>query len=180
MEVDACRVFFLCVVVRMIFCFYVTRHHLCYSLLVLISLSSHEHILDVMFFTISIEHSVYNHTLVKPDLTLSEYRQFHRPRLTRFAVQASRPWQFQTRVITAEKKPRGAAAGVDGSIVIGSYHAMMSAGNKAQNKLRNEADLSPSMGDLVVLEYSEERPPLFMTKGTTARIVNYYRGDRAR
>jgi hypothetical protein len=30
------------------------------------------------------------------------------------------------------------------------------------------------------MEYSEERPPLFMTKGMTCRIVNYYRGDRAR
>lgn len=36
------------------------------------------------------------------------------------------------------------------------------------------------MGDLVVMEYSEERPPLFMTKGMTCRIVNYYRGDRSR
>ena len=41
-------------------------------------------------------------------------------------------------------------------------------------------DLSPTVGDLLVLEYSEERPPLLMSKGTTARIVNYYRGDRAR
>lgn len=31
-----------------------------------------------------------------------------------------------------------------------------------------------------MLEYSEERPPLFMTKGMTCRIVNYYRGDRSR
>lgn len=30
------------------------------------------------------------------------------------------------------------------------------------------------------MEYSEERPPLFMTKGMTCRIVNYYRGDRSR
>lgn len=36
------------------------------------------------------------------------------------------------------------------------------------------------MGDLVVLEYSEERPPLFMSKGMTCRIVNYYRGDRSK
>ena len=43
-----------------------------------------------------------------------------------------------------------------------------------------KADLSPSIGDLVIMEYSEERPPLLMTKGMTCRIVNYYRGDRAR
>ena len=68
----------------------------------------------------------------------------------------------------------------DGSTVVGSYHAMISAGAKAQNKIRNEADLSPTMGDLVLLEYSEERPPVLMTKGMTCRIVNYYRGDRTR
>lgn len=40
--------------------------------------------------------------------------------------------------------------------------------------------MTPSVGDLVIMEYSEERPPLFMTKGMTCRIVNYYRGDRTR
>lgn len=63
---------------------------------------------------------------------------------------------------------------------MGSYHAMMGAGNKGQNKIRTETDLSPTHGDLVVMEYSEERPPLSMTKGMTCRIVNYYRGDRSR
>lgn len=43
-----------------------------------------------------------------------------------------------------------------------------------------QADLSAAAGDLVVIEYSEERPPLLMTKGMTCRIVNYYRGDRSR
>eukprot|EP00581_Thalassiosira_minuscula_P003003 CAMPEP_0183742818 /NCGR_PEP_ID=MMETSP0737-20130205/64894_1 /TAXON_ID=385413 /ORGANISM="Thalassiosira miniscula, Strain CCMP1093" /LENGTH=2014 /DNA_ID=CAMNT_0025978411 /DNA_START=21 /DNA_END=6066 /DNA_ORIENTATION=+ len=128
---------------------------------------------------------VYNHTLVKPDLSLSEYRQFHRPRLPLVVVNTSCPWQFQTRVITEKKRgSRGAAksgaTAADGSTIVGSYHAMMSSGSKAQNKIRNEADLSPTIGDLVVVEYSEERPPLFMTKGMTCRIVNYYRGDRSR
>ncbi|KAL7540002.1 hypothetical protein ACHAXR_010808 [Thalassiosira sp. AJA248-18] len=128
---------------------------------------------------------VYNHTLVKPDLTLSEYRQFHRPRIPLLVVNPSCPWQFQTRVITENKhgaRGRGGAGATaaDGSTIVGSYHAMMSAGSKGQNKIRNEADLSPTIGDLVVMEYSEERPPLFMTKGMTCRIVNYYRGDRSR
>ncbi|KAL7553169.1 hypothetical protein ACHAWF_016414, partial [Thalassiosira exigua] len=135
----------------------------------------------------------YGHALVKPDLTLSEYRQFHRPRLPLAAVGPHCPWQFQARTATEGKRgarggkargggagAAGGAAGADGSTVVGSYHAMMSGGNKAQNKIRNEADLSPAAGDLVVLEYSEERLPLFMTKGTTCRIVNYYRGDRSR
>lgn len=125
---------------------------------------------------------VYNHTLVKPDLTLSEYRQFHRPRLPLIVINPGCPWQFQTRVITENKRSSRGVTAADGSIVgsyVGSYHSMMSAGAKAQHKIRNEADLSSSMGDLVVLEYSEERPPLYMTKGMTCRIVNYYRGDRA-
>eukprot|EP00984_Skeletonema_dohrnii_P007329 scaffold2651_cov137-Skeletonema_dohrnii-CCMP3373.AAC.1 len=122
---------------------------------------------------------VYNHTLVKPDLTLSEYRQFHRPRLPLAVVNPTCPWQFQTRVITENKRSSRGATAADGSTIVGSYHSMMSAGAKAQHKIRNEADLSPSMGDLVVMEYCEERPPLFMTKGHTCRIVNYYRGDRA-
>jgi hypothetical protein len=130
--------------------------------------------------SLPLEYSVYNHTLVKPDLTLSEYRQFHRPRLPLMVVSPSRPWQFQTRVISKKKGARGITTAADGSTVVGSYNAMMNAGAKAQNKIKNEADLSPSLGDLVVLEYSEERPPLSMTKGMTCRIVNYYRGDRAR
>jgi len=125
---------------------------------------------------------VYNHSLVRPELSLSEYRQFHRPRLPITVVTPKCPWQFQTRVITSEKKVKrgGVSTSADGSTVVGSYHAMMSAGAKGQNKIRNEADLSASFGDLVLLEYSEERPPLFMTKGMTCHIVNYYRGDRSR
>ena len=130
--------------------------------------------------------------MVKPDLTLSEYRQFHRPRLPLAAVQPSISWRFQTRVVSAApgtkrrpghpgpSAPGPGGVGGDGSTVVGSYHAMISAGSKAQARIRNEADLSPNSGDIVVLEYSEERPPLVMSKGMTARIVNYYRGDRAR
>ena len=44
---------------------------------------------------------MYTHTIVKPDLTLSEYRQFHRPRLPLAAVQPSISWRFQTRVVSA-------------------------------------------------------------------------------
>jgi len=131
---------------------------------------------------------VYNHSLVKPDLTMSEYRQFHRPRLPLKVVSTSCPWQFQARKVdNAENtkrvggNKRAQLASADGSTIVGSYHAMMSAGaNRGQSKIRTEADLSPSMGDLVIMEYVEERPPLFMTKGMTCRIVNYYRGDRSR
>ena len=121
---------------------------------------------------------VYNHHMARPELTLSEYRQFHRPRLPLAVVTPACSWQFQTKVIVQNKGSRNIAA--DGSTMIGSYHSMMSTGSKAQGRIKNEADLSPSMGELVIMEYSEERPPLSMTKGMTCRIVNYYRGDRAR
>jgi hypothetical protein len=139
---------------------------------------------------------VYNHSMVKPELSLSEMRQFHRPRLPLLVVNPSCPWQFQARVVLENKHgggkrggggaggAGGAASGTmtagDGSTIVGSYHAMIVAGAKGQSKIRNESDLSPTVGDLVVLEYSEERPPLMLTKGMTCRIVNYYRGDRSR
>ena len=141
---------------------------------------------------------VYSHTLVKPDLAKSELRQFHRPRLPLNAVRKGRQWQFQVRITPArlaelvKKMSRkggaggtysrtGAGAvgtvGADGSIV-GSYNAHAS-GTSGQ-KIRTEADLSPSEGDLVLLEYSEERPPFQLSKGIGSKIVNYYRGDKAR
>ncbi len=71
---------------------------------------------------------------------MSEYRQFHRPRLPLAVVSPSCPWQFQTRVIVENKRGRKktAAASADGSTIVGSYHAMMSAGAKGQSKIRNE------------------------------------------
>lgn len=129
---------------------------------------------------------VYNHSMVKPILTLSEMRQFHRPRLPLLVVNPTCSWQFQARIVV-EKSKRGGGSmrgsgGIasDGSTIVGSYHAMISAGTKGQSKIRTENDLSPTIGDLVVLEYCEERPPLMLTKGMTCRIVNYYRGDRSR
>ena len=87
--------------------------------------------------------TVYNHTLVKPDLTKSEYRQFHRPRLPLVVVTPTCPWQFQTRVIIENKRGRKkAATAADGSTIVGSYHAMMSAGAKGQSKIRNEVSLA--------------------------------------
>ena len=100
-------------------------------------------------------------------------------------------WQFQARIVVEKSKRGGGGMGgssmrggggiaSDGSTIVGSYHAMISAGAKGQSKIRTENDLSPTIGDLVVLEYCEERPPLMLTKGMTCRIVNYYRGDRSR
>ena len=88
---------------------------------------------------------VHNHSLVKPSLSKSEYRQFHRPRLPLLVVDPFRPWQFQARVDIENKRGGGkrgglanAAAAADGSTIVGSYHTMISAGAKGQSKIRNE------------------------------------------
>lgn len=82
---------------------------------------------------------VYNHNITKPELSLSEYRQFHRPRLPLAVVTPACQWIFQSRVIAKSKKSRGITA-ADGSTMIGSYHSMM-AGSKAQSKIKNEVCL---------------------------------------
>jgi hypothetical protein len=89
---------------------------------------------------------VHNHSLVKPALAKSEYRQFHRPRLPLLVVDPARPWQFQARVENEKNGKRGRLANAataastvaDGSTIVGSYHAMISAGAKGQSKIRNE------------------------------------------
>lgn len=53
-------------------------------------------------------------------------------------------------------------------------------GSLSQAKIRTEADLNPTEGKLVLLEYCEERPPIQTSKGMASKIVNYYRGDKAR
>jgi transcription initiation factor TFIID subunit 1 len=52
-------------------------------------------------------------------------------------------------------------------------------GALSKAKIRVESDLSPTEGNLILVEYSEERPPIFLSKGMSSKIVNYYRGDKA-
>jgi transcription initiation factor TFIID subunit 1 len=54
------------------------------------------------------------------------------------------------------------------------------AGAGSKGKLRTEADLSPTEGKLILIEYSEEFPPIQLTKGMATKIVTYYRGDKTR
>lgn len=119
---------------------------------------------------------VFNHTLVKPDLRKTELRQFHRPRLPRSTVRPNRPWQFQMRAFRTNSNKSQKAS--DGSTVVGSWGTHH--GASSHGKIRNEADLSPSEGNLIVFEYCEERPPVQLSKGMACRIVNYYRGDKSR
>lgn len=124
---------------------------------------------------------VTNHALFR-DLSKVSLRQFHRPRLPWTIVRTSLLWQFAIRHSQAKKKGAGATAGgVEANS--SSYQAMMMGthpGAVSKAKLRSEADLSPTEGKLVMLEYCEENPPILLTKGMASKIVTYYRGDKSR
>lgn len=121
---------------------------------------------------------VTNHSLFR-DLSKVSLRQFHRPRLPWAIVRTSLLWQFGVRQSSGVSKG-GQGTGESNS---SSYQAMVMgthAGAVSKAKLRNEADLSPTEGKLVLLEYCEERPPIQTTKGMASKIVTYYRGDKSR
>lgn len=115
---------------------------------------------------------VYNHVFSKPELSIVELRQLHRPKLPLSFVRRDRVWQFQIRYIPTPKK-------TDVTAVNSSYMNQF-AGSTSHAKIRTEADLNPTEGQLVLLEYCEERPPIQLNKGMSSKIVNYYRGDKSR
>lgn len=117
---------------------------------------------------------INSHSLVR-DLSKVLLRQYHRPKLPLSVVRQDLSWQFQIRFAPTSKKTEVTGAS-------GSYQAIMTgahAGAISKAKLRSEADLSPTEGKLILLEYCEERPPIQLTKGMASKIVNYYRGDKA-
>lgn len=129
---------------------------------------------------------IMSHHLVHADLSYGELRHYHRPLLPRmiFKPETIMPWQFQvqnfpnTNILTKRK----GGGGADGSL-ISSYQNNITnnmPGTLSQSKIRNGADLSPTEGELIIVEYSEEKPPIQLTKGMASRIVNYYRGDRSK
>jgi hypothetical protein len=148
---------------------------------------------------------VTNHVLVKADLRRGELRYLHRPRLPQrmFLPGDVLPWQFQVKVFpsghaqgmlfssdgavsgkgSSNRSLSKTNVGADGSTLIGSYQSSMShslPGALSQSKIRNEADLSITEGSLVLLEYCEEKPPVQLLKGMSAKIVTYYRGDKSK
>jgi len=122
---------------------------------------------------------VINHELVR-DLSKVSLREYHRPKLPRNVVRQSLQWQFQIRYqATTGSKPNAPGGRGDST----SYQSIMMGthpGAVSKAKLRTLADLSPSEGKLVLLEYCEERPPCQLTTGMASKIVNYFRGDKAR
>jgi hypothetical protein len=135
---------------------------------------------------------VTSHSLVR-DLSKVMLREFHRPKLPGSVVRpGDLAWQLQIRYSAASSSAAGAADGKGkgprsaAGLVSGSYQGLVGGGPAAhpgaasKAKLRTEADLSPTEGSLVMVEYCEERPLLQLSKGMAFRIVNYYRGDKSR
>jgi len=126
---------------------------------------------------------VNNHALVR-DLSKVMLRQYHRPKLPSSVVRQDLSWQFQIRYCGG--KASGSGTGAKETAASGasaSYNSIMmgsTPGALSKAKLRTDADLSPMEGMLVLLEYTEERPSIQLTKGMAFKIVNYYRGDKAR
>jgi len=123
---------------------------------------------------------VMNHSLVR-DLGKVSLRQYHRPRIPLSIVRTSLIWQCGIRYLPSNKKGTQPTAGTGDNA--SSYQAMMMgthAGAVSKAKLRAEADLSPTEGQLILIEYSEESLPIQLTKGMATKIVTYYRGDKTR
>ena len=103
---------------------------------------------------------VQNHSLVR-DLSKVLLRQYHRPKLPYSVVRQDLSWQFQIRYAPNKKEPTSAQ--------VTSFISPHS-GAMAKAKFRTEADLSPSEGKLVLLEYCEERPPIQLIKGMRTKV----------
>jgi hypothetical protein len=123
---------------------------------------------------------ILNHQLVKPDWKKTELRHFHRPRLPQALVKKDRVWQLKLRKdnIGINAQSGSNIGSSQGKLIHTSGRALGS--NQPHIKIKSESDLSASEGDLVIIEYCEERLPLQMAKGAASKIINYYRGDKSR
>uniref|UniRef100_A0A0K0CU91 DUF3591 domain-containing protein n=1 Tax=Angiostrongylus cantonensis TaxID=6313 RepID=A0A0K0CU91_ANGCA len=103
-----------------------------------------------------IQHSIpaqnIHRTFFPTFLIPSKLRHFHRQPLSRRVIR-----QFNGRWVDQREKQRCAEGG--GDIFF----------------MRDVADLSGRDGDLILLEYSEEHPPLLCQPGMASRIKNYYK-----
>ena len=147
---------------------------------------------------------VYNHVLVKPSLPECELINFRRPKLPRFRGEI-KSWQLRVKYTPSQGENEGLGGGskgglsrigrdgrsgsitgsslTDGATLVSSYKSQGRKGvlpASGVKQIRCEADLSPTEGDLVLLEYCEERPPVQLMKGMAIKIVNYYRGDKTK
>jgi transcription initiation factor TFIID subunit 1 len=101
---------------------------------------------------------VNQHTTLRHDWSKILLREYQRPKLPLSTARLA--WQLQIRYVPETNKANELPG--------------------IERQIRTEADLSPSIGKLVLLEFCEEHPPISLTKGMRSKIVNYYRGDRAK
>ena len=92
-----------------------------------------------------------SHRNTKPDLTINELKNFHRPRMA--TSLKSRPWTIHVR---GEK-------------------SLSSSANRAMNLHSSAVDLNISSGEFALVEYIEEFPPIMLNFGMSSLIVNYER-----
>lgn len=124
---------------------------------------------------------VANHLFYK-DLSSTLFREYHRPKIPITIARTTLIWQLCIRFLPTSKKSVGTPSAAGGGENSSSWGQMMGthAGAISKAKLRSEADLTSTEGKLVVFEYSEEKPPIQLTKGMASKIVTYYRGDKSR
>ena len=131
---------------------------------------------------------VDNHTLVRPELRRSEQRMFHRPRLRKSDASPYRRWMFCSASNSHGKKSSDAILNTeDGGVFVNpsstsSFGLAANRQNFTSHKLNitKESQLAVQNvakdESVVVLEYTEERPPLMLNHGMVSKIVNYYNG----
>jgi transcription initiation factor TFIID subunit 1 len=127
---------------------------------------------------------VVNHILVNDPMSIVTLREFYRPKLPLTIVRTTLSWQFCIRHIPGRTKKGGPGNPKTGDTTNATSYQALMMGNQpgalSKAKLRTESDLTPTEGDLVLLEYSEERPPIQLGPGMASKIVTYYRGDKSK
>ncbi|OUC49717.1 Bromodomain protein [Trichinella nativa] len=116
------------------------------------------------FVCLGIQHSIPSQNLMQPyfptHFSLIKLRQFHRPQLRRFPKTAHQAPILQN-VISLEKHER--------------EQERLASGGGDMFFMRKPADLTGKDGELILLEYCEEHPPLLSQPGMGSKIKNYFK-----
>ncbi|KRZ28429.1 Transcription initiation factor TFIID subunit 1 [Trichinella pseudospiralis] len=122
------------------------------------------------FVCLGIQHSIPSQNLMQPyfptHFSLIKLRQFHRPQLRRFPKTAHQAPILQN-VMSLEKH-------VEQKKIEREQERLASGGGE-MFFMRKPADLTGKDGDLILLEYCEEHPPLLSQPGMGSKIKNYFK-----
>ncbi|KRX42736.1 Transcription initiation factor TFIID subunit 1 [Trichinella murrelli] len=122
------------------------------------------------FVCLGIQHSIPSQNLMQPyfptHFSLIKLRQFHRPQLRRFPKTAHQAPILQN-VISLEKH-------VEQKKIEREQERLASGGGE-MFFMRKPADLTGKDGELILLEYCEEHPPLLSQPGMGSKIKNYFK-----